>query len=57
MANAWIRKMQNFDNLILVGPDLDDFDKGFEIAFKRILQLKGIPIHPYLIDVRDTQAQ
>ena len=38
--------MQDFGNLILIGPDLDDVDIGFETAFKRVLQLKGIPINP-----------
>jgi|GEM_PF-3838746 len=38
--------MQDFGNLILMGPDLGDVDRGFETAFKRVLQLKGIPIDP-----------
>ena len=36
--------MQDFGSLIIMGPEMEDVDKGFEVAYKRILQLKGVPL-------------
>ncbi|WP_232220226.1 hypothetical protein [Legionella tunisiensis] len=27
-----------------MGPQMDDFDKGIETAYKRVLQLNGVPL-------------
>lgn len=36
--------MQDFGSLIIMGPEMEDFDKGVETAYKRVLQLNGIPL-------------
>lgn len=36
--------MQDFGSLIIMGPEMEDFDNGLEVVYKRILQSKGIPL-------------
>lgn len=36
--------MQDFGSLIIMGSEMEDFDKGLEVAYKRVLHSKGIPL-------------